>query len=97
MNMQPDHTVSGEELKCELVRQRDQALVGAILAAALAIVILWRNLGIEHSELGDLQQTITQHRELLAGNEKVLMEVHAALLADQQALEKLRQAKRNSP
>lgn len=76
-----------------MLRQRDLALAGAILAAALSVVILWRNFGADHPELGSLQHTISQHRAILAENQRALDGVHAALLADQQALAKLREAK----
>jgi hypothetical protein len=93
MSVEPDIANEDSDAKSEMVRQRDQALAAAILATALTIAVLWRNFGIDHPELGDLQHAIAQHQQLLAENQKALDGVHAALLADQQALAKLKQAK----
>ncbi|HTL69036.1 MAG TPA: hypothetical protein VL200_15330 [Lacunisphaera sp.] len=93
MSAEPDIANEDGETKSEMVRQRDQALAAAILATALAISVLWRNFGVAHTELGDLQHSIAQHQQLLVENQKALGGVRAALLADQQVLAKLEQAK----
>ncbi len=80
-----------------LLRQRDVAFACAILAVALTIVILWRNFGVQYTELEKANQTVRRHRELLVENQKALTAVHSALLSTRQAVDELSQAKHGSP
>lgn len=80
----PNH---GEQER--LQRQRDQAVACAVLAVTLTVMALWNNFGREHPELASIQQAVRQHRELVASHHKILEDVHAALLANQQEVERL--------
>lgn len=73
-----------------LLQQRDLALACLILAVAMTGAILWSNFGAKPIEVEQANQAVRQHRELLTTHQKIMQEVHAALLANQQAMEALR-------
>lgn len=96
--MATNSTVSGNKRELDqLLRQRDLALACAILAAAMTVVIFWRNFGRQDKELEAAHQAVRQHRELLIENQKAMREVDLALRAAMQAVKELSQAKRGSP
>jgi hypothetical protein len=79
------------------MRQRDLAVVCAVLMAAVTTAMLWNNFGREFPGLEEERAAVSRHRELLAENLKVLTATGAAWQANQQEVERLRQAKRGSP
>lgn len=96
--MTPDPAIPSNEAEYDrLLRQRDQALVCAILAAAIACAVVWSNFGREYPGLKEMEEAVRQHLELQLEHEKIKAAVNSALMENRRELEKIQQAGRGSP
>lgn len=88
--MTPNPIVAANEARNYLLlKQRDQAVVCAVLMAALTLVACWSNFGREYPGLKETVQAVRQHRELLGEHQKLEAEVNEALMAARQELERI--------
>ncbi len=95
MNPDPGTAEGGHEKS--LRGQRDLAVIGGILASALATAVLWSNFGKEFPEVEATRQAVRQHQALMRGNQEAVWEIQAAIQANQQELERLRRVKPGAP
>ena len=90
-----DAAADGEHAR--LLRQRNLALVCAILAGALTLGMVWTNYGKEYPGLGEMREAVRQHQRLLAENSDLEATVSSVLAANRQELERVQRASRQSP
>ncbi len=85
-----------EEL-ARLSRQRNLAVVCAVLVGAMTTAMLWFNFGRESPVIEEERAAVSRHRKLVAEHRKILSAVNAILQIDQQEVKRLSQAKSRSP
>lgn len=92
----PDSDLAGKPELEEARRQRDLALVCAILMMVVTGVMLWNNFARDYPGLKDAQELVREHRALLTEHRKIQETVDAALRVTWQEADRLERMKRNS-
>lgn len=95
MSRKPNESTSGAE-EARLIRQRDQALVCAILAVVISGGIGWSNFGREYPGLRESREAVLHHHASLTEHEGLMTTIRSLLLDSRKVVEQLRQTRSDS-